>query len=120
MALGWDKSKADGAMFDISRLYIKFHNGDPKSIYKFLRKHEDFAVYVWLVCQNIRPEFSIDVPIELRAFDNSLQIGISTTPECREKAIEKALAATTKAQKDAMELDKTLNIESSLLVIDIF
>ena len=120
MAIGWDKSKVDGVMHDIGRLYIRFYEDNPIPIRGFLEKHHDFAVYVWLVCQHIRPEFSLDVKIELRAFDNYLQMGIANTPEFHDEAVKKAINATTKAKSDVFELDKTWDIEQDLLVIDIF
>lgn len=120
MTIGWDKSKVDGAMYDISRLYIRFYEDNPIPIREFLEKHHDFAVYVWLVCQHIRPEFPLDVKIELRAFKNYLQIGITNTPEFHEGAVKKSIRATEKAKSDAFALDKTWDIDQDLLVIDIF
>lgn len=105
MAIGWDKSKVDGAMHDIKRLYINFYNDDTNPIYTFLKKHPEYAVYVWQVCQYMRPEFPFDVRIELNASKGCLFMEIHATPEYTDKrAAAKVVFALNKASQSTREL----------------
>ena len=105
MTIGWDVSDVEGAIHDIPRLYVKIP--DRKSVRKFFKENNGYAIFVWQVCYYIRPEFPMDTKMDLTVdvSNDTLVMTIHTIEE-NENDIEKVIIASGKAFNSAMSISE--------------